>query len=398
MLASVRWSYTGNGGWHSRLCPSWKRVRCGVVFLGILALPGCGASTRRLPDDGETGPNDAAQIGDESSRVVVGCRQTPLSLGAVSASRPPSPEVAWMGDDFAVGWASPDGYRVTITDGRSTSNHLTLPLAPSVEQSPPAQLFWTGAELQLYYALGEELFLDVLSRQPAFAVTETRAIGTGLPFRAVQMAPERIAVLTAASIYLDGAQMPRSPAYTPPARAGWNGDSFLIANVLGHGSWTLTGSAADGAYRAPAIDLTWCGICASGEAGGSAFASSEQTGRHALVVATSEEIVLTIGDLAPIERTPVAEPEASVLWDGQRYVLLLADQATPNDAGNRDLGLLAVTADGTVLSDTGETTVISRDPVDERSPVGAAAAPGDYGIAWVRGEELLFQRCSLVER
>lgn len=303
-----------------------------------------------------------------------------------------------MGDDFAVGWASPDGYRVTITDGRGTSNNLTLPLAPSVGQAPPAQLLWTGAELQLYYAVGEELFLDVLSRQPAFAVTETRAIGTGLPFRAVQMAPERIAVITAGSIYLDGAEIPRSPAYTPPARVGWDGESFLISNVLGHGSWTLTGLALDGAVQKPAIDLTWCGICATGEAGGSAFASSEQTGRHALVVATSEEVVLTIGDLAPIERAPVGEPEAFVFWDGERYALLLAEQATQSDAGNRDLGLLAVTDEGVVLSETGETTVISRDLADERSPVGAAAAPGDYGIAWVRGEELLFQRCALVER
>jgi hypothetical protein len=287
---------------------------------------------------------------------------------------------------------------VTITDGRGTSNDLTLPLMPSVEQSPPAQLFWTGAELRLYYALADELFFDVLVRQPQFAVTETRAIGVGLPFRAVQMAPDRIAVLTAGSLYLDGAEIPRSPSYIPPARVGWNGESFLIANVLGHGSWTLNGLAADGAYQEPAIDLTWCGVCATGEAGGSTFASSELTGRHAVVVATREEIVLTIAGLAPIERAPVAEPEAFVFWDGERYAVLLADQSTPSDAGNRDLGLLAVTGDGVVLSETGEATAISKDAADERAPVGAAAAPGDYGIAWVRGEELLFQRCSLVER
>jgi hypothetical protein len=376
-----------------------------VACLGVLALLGCGASTRRAPGEEQTEPNDAWQTGDETSRVVVGCRETPLSLGAVSTAiepetgkrSPPSPEVAWMGDDFAVGWASPEGYRVTITDGRSTSNDLTLPLM-SGEQSRPAQLFWTGTELRLYYALGEALFLDVLAREPAFAVSETRAIGAGLPFRAVQMAPERIAVLTPGSLYLDDEEIPRSPSYIPPARAGWNGESFLIANALGHGSWTVNGLAADGAYQTPAIDLTWCGVCATGEAGGSTFASSELTGRHALLAATTAEIVLTIEGLAPIERAPVAEPEASVFWDGERYALLLADQATPSDFRNRDLGLLAVTADGVVLSDTGEPTAISRDPADERSPVGAAAAPGDYGIAWVRGEELLFQRCSLVER
>jgi hypothetical protein len=381
-------------------------VRCKVACFGVLALLGCGASTRRDPGDGETKPDDTWQTGDENSRIVVGCRQAPLSLGSVSAaidqetgkgSRAPSPEVAWLGDDFAVGWASPDGYRVMITDGRSTSNDLLLPLTLPIGW-PPAQLSWTGAELRLYYALGEELFFDVLARQPKFAVTETRAIGTGLPFRAVQMAPERIAVLTSKSIYLDGEEIPRSPSYTPPARVGWNGESFLIASVLGHGSWNVNGLALDGAYHEAAIDLTWCGICATGEAGGSAFASSELTGRHALVVATSAEIVLTIEGLAPIEREPVAEPEASVFWDGERYVLLLTDQATPSDTGNRDLGLLAVTSDGVVLSDTGEPTSISQDPADDRSPVGAAAAPGDYGIAWVRGEELLFQRCSLVER
>jgi hypothetical protein len=374
-----------------------QRRRCDIALFAMFALLGCGESTRRAADR-DAGPNDAGQIGDAGSRVVVGCHETPLSLGSVSTSTPPSPEVVWMGDDFAVGWSSPLGYQVTITDGRGTSNHLTLPLMPGVEQSQSAQLFWTGAELWLYYALGEDLFLDVLARQPAFAVTETRPIGTGLPFRAVQMSGERIAVLTAPSIYLDGAEIARSPAYVQPARAGWNGESFLISRVLGHGSWTLSGTASDGGFREPAIDLTWCGICASGEAGGSAFASSELTGRHALVVATREELVLTIEGLVAIERSPVAEPEAFVFWDGARYALLLADQATPNDTGNRDLGLLAVTGDGVVLSDTGETSAISVDPADERSPVGAAAAPGDYGIAWVRGTELLFQRCSLVER
>jgi hypothetical protein len=269
---------------------------------------------------------------------------------------------------------------------------------PSVDQSPPAQLFWTGAELRLYYALGEELFMDVLVRQPAFAVTETRAIGPGLYFRAVQMTPESIAVLTGGSIYLDGAETRRSPAHTAPGRVGWNGENFLISSVLGHGSWKLDGLAADGMYQSPAIDLTWCGVCATGEAGGSAFASSELTGRHALVVATREEIVLTIEGIAAIDRAPVADPEASVFWDGERYVLLLADQAAPGNVGNRDLGLLAVKSDGVVLSETGDVTAISGDPADERSPVGTAAAPGDYGIAWVRGEELVFQRCSLVER
>jgi hypothetical protein len=397
MLGAVWWSYRGNNCRPLGLGPRWWSWRCGLALLGV-ALLGCGSSTRRGPDDEETDPNGTEQAGDESSRVVVGCRQKPLSLGAISSSRPPSPEVVWMDADFAVGWASPDGYRVTITNGRGISNELTLPLTPSVEQSPPAQLFWTGAELRLYYALGEELFLDVLARQPTFAVTETRAVGVGLPFRAVQMAPERIAVLTPGSLYLDGAEIPRSPSYTAPARVGWNGESFLISSVLGHGAWKLNGLTADGAYQAPAIDLTWCGICATGEAAGSTFASSEVTGRHAVVVATSEEIVLAIGDLAPIKRAPVAKPEAFGFWDGARYVLLLADQDTPSDAGNRNLGLLAVTSDGIVLSETGEATAISRDPADERIPVGAAAAPGDYGIAWVRGEELLFQRCSLVER
>jgi hypothetical protein len=373
-------------------------LRYEVAFLGILALLGCGASKRQASDDPGTGPNDAGEPPNETSRVVVGCRHTPLSLGAVSTSHLPSPEVAWMGDDFAVGWATSDGYRVVVTDGRGTSNHLTLPLMPSVDQSPPAQLFWTGAELRLYYALGEELFMDVLVRQPAFAVTETRAIGPGLYFRAVQMTPESIAVLTGGSIYLDGAETRRSPAHTAPGRVGWNGENFLISSVLGHGSWKLDGLAADGMYQSPAIDLTWCGVCATGEAGGSAFASSELTGRHALVVATREEIVLTIEGIAAIDRAPVADPEASVFWDGERYVLLLADQAAPGNVGNRDLGLLAVKSDGVVLSETGDVTAISGDPADERSPVGTAAAPGDYGIAWVRGEELVFQRCSLVER
>src|SRR5215207_2970050 len=122
MLRRVRSSYGGNSCWRSAL--GLKGLPCQVAIVGVLALLGCGASTRRDSSEGETEPSDTWQTGDENSRVVVGCRQTPLSLGPVSAaieqetgmrSRPPSPQVAWMGDDFAVGWAAPDGYRVTIT-------------------------------------------------------------------------------------------------------------------------------------------------------------------------------------------------------------------------------------------------------------------------------------------
>jgi hypothetical protein len=399
MLDGVRWSFRGNGAWRPSLAPRRRSFRSELAFLGIFGLLGCGLSTRHDLDDREPMPSNAGKPGNENSKVAVACRQTALSLGPVANVPRQGPEVVWMGDDFAVFWASPDGYHVTITDGRSISSQLDLSLMPSAEPSSPAQLFWTGSELRLYYAVEDALFFDVFIRGgPLWALTETRAVGTGLPFRAVQMTPERIAVLTSQAIYLDDTEIPRSPQYTPPGRVGWDGESFLISSVLGHGSWTLNGLASDGGFHAPAIDRTWCGICAAGEAGGSSFASSEATGRHALAIATREEIVLSIEGAAPIERTPVGSPQAFVLWDGQRYALLLADLETPSDAGLRDLWLFAVSGDGVVLTETGEASPISRDSRDDRFPAAAAAAPGDYGIAWLRGEEQMFQRCVLDER
>ena len=377
-------------------------------LLAALWLAGCAATTDREPQ-----PDEACDVPagggveiDEplgaGTAVIVGCRREPLVLGEVSDVEQAAPQVVWTGNDFAVGWASGDGYHIRITNGRGTSNSKHLPGTPSSVSWPP-QLLWVNDRLELYYALSDSVFVDLIAFAPTgLTVTQTNMIGFGF-FRAVQMEPDRIAVLTPTALYVDGAEV--GTRYMGGSALGWNGDNFLVANVTGHGEWRLHGVGLDGSNLPPAIDLVWCGGCSTtGSGGGSAFASSASAGRHAVVVASDRSLTIAVEGQPAIERELLAETaDASMIWDGERYVVLLADQAVAGAGVGRDIGLLAVTADGVLEMAEQPLVPISQDAAEERYPVGAAARPGDYGIAWIRGNalggnELVIQRCALTER
>jgi hypothetical protein len=178
---------------------------------------------------------------------------------------------------------------------------------------------------------------------------------------------------------------------------GWNGQYFLLSAVLGHGAWNLTRLDTDGRTLTSPIDLQWSGIDGTGRGAGSYFASSPSTGRHAIVVAASGELTFAV-EGAPIFERPMLEKDAdvSVFWNGEYYLVLLANgQVLPRGA-QRDIALLAFTKDGTLVSDT--PVPISEHSADERFPVGAAIDKSTFGAAWIRNGELVVQRCSVVFR
>lgn len=147
------------------------------------------------------------------------------------------------------------------------------------------------------------------------------------------------------------------------------------------------------------MQLTWSGIAGTGRAAGSDFASSADVGRHAVVVAAGGTLSLAIEGLPLFERGLLQpEADASLFFDGELYVALLANGTVDEQAANRDIGLLAFTTDGALLSQDESLTVLSNHGSDERFPVGASAKPGDFAAAWVRGSELVAQHCAMTVR
>ena len=357
-----------------------------VLFASFLI--GCAATRDRDPAPDSP---DSPDSPDGGSAVIVGCRQEPLVLGEVSDAELAAPQAVWTGTDFAVGWSSADGYHVVITNGRSISNSVDLAAMP-VGSAQRAQLLWSGGRLELYYGLSESIFVDAFDAQ--LKVAQTRMIGFG-SFVAIPMAADRVAVLTRTALFLDGTEI--ALANTSAGAGGWNGSDFLLSGVLGHGQWSLEGLAADGMRKPPAIELNWCGACnTSGSAAGSVFASSAEAGRHAVAIAAQQSLTVAIEGRPVVERELLAESsDVAMLWDGGRYVVLLADQLTAGDGVGRDIVLLT---SATGAWDDVEPFPVSQHASDERFPVGAVAAPADYGIAWIRGSELVFQRCALTER
>jgi len=332
---------------------------------------------------------------------LVGCQTDPLTLGAVSDPELAAPQIVWTGTYFAVGWASADGYQIRITSGRGISNVLSLPTMPA---SASPQLLWTGSGLKLYYALEDSIFVDTLSEIGQLAVADSQLVGIGSAaggrggFRAVMVEPDNVAVLTRDGIYSNGTKV-QTQIYGIGA-AGWNGQYFLYSDVLGHGAWSLNARNADGSYLDDAMTLQWNGSGGTGRGAGSYFASMASTRRHAVVVASGGLLTFALEGYPPFERE-LLEPEADVssFWDGERYIVLLANGPTEDlGTANRDIALMAFTKDGAWLTDTETPIAISRFAEDERFPVGVGAGESEFGMAWIRDGELLVQRCAITTR
>src|SRR5690606_33149738 len=108
------------------------------------------------------------------TRIVVGCRESVLELGEVVAVETAAVSVVWIDQvftandgTFAVGWLTPEGYQVRLTNGWSTSNTLVL---PGMDADAAPQLFWNGSDLELYYSLQDAVYVDTISMPPSFEI------------------------------------------------------------------------------------------------------------------------------------------------------------------------------------------------------------------------------------
>lgn len=367
-----------------------------AIQLGLL---GCGKTES---GDMELGVGETEKPGTTGSETKEpgatssepGCQAPPLALGPVSDIEIVPTSIAWLGDTFAVGWRSPEGYQVRLTDGSIITQALVLPELSAVAAP---QLLWTGEALELYYEFEDAVFVDTLDRQGALRVADSRLVGTGPGFRAVVTEPGSVAVLARSALFMDGEQRDATIHFV--GAAGYDGEYFLYSSVLGHGEWTLYGVHRDGTPNLEAMELEWSGISGTGRAGGSSFASSASVGRHAVAIAADGWLTFAIEGMPSFERDMLfQEADVSALWDGERYLVLLAngpaDRTTPATA-NRDIQLLTFSQDGQWLSPTEASWTLSDHPLDERFPVGASASPGDYAIAWAQGDTLVIQRCTL---
>jgi hypothetical protein len=326
-------------------------------------------------------------------RVVLGCQGTPLVLGAAEDAETASVQLVHRNDDFAVGWAASDGYHIQITDGASTSNSILLDAMPA-EADP--QLFWTGSELRLFYALGDEVYVDTLVESGPLEVWDTQHVVTVAGFRAVQIAPDNFAVLGSTGLYLDDTW--KDASLYGLGAVGWDGEYFLYSNVLGHGLWTTYGLSVDGSPYNSALSVDWFGNGGTGRSAGSAFASSAETGRHAVVIATEGRLLLALEGQPLVERE-LLKPYAdvSMLWDGKRYIVLVADGPTEEGAANRDVQALVFTADGALVGEDSPLTTVSDHSADERFPIGGFDGD-DYVFTWLRGQEVVVQSCAITLR
>jgi hypothetical protein len=207
--------------------------------------------------------------------------------------------------------------------------------------------------------------------------------------------PGKVAVVTNDALFLDRKRV--ESRVSSVGELGWNGQYFLRSAVLGHGAWNLTRLDTDGSVVRSPIELQWSGIDGTGRGGGSYFASSASTGRHAVVVAASGELTFALEGAPTFERSMLEkDADVSVFWNGEYYLVLLANGPVTERAAQRDITLLAFTKDGTLVSDT--PVPISEHAADERFPVGVAIDKSTFGAAWIQDGELVVQRCSAVFR
>lgn len=354
------------------------------------------ATSAELPsEDG----SDTSRSSDEPE-LPMEC-DDPWVLGDADLEAQLEPQIVWTGSAYIVGWVGPRGYELRRMEQRTIASSASLEgRNPGMTRSdPPPQLLWTGTRLELYYARTVQgadsyeqydLWRDVFDSD--LNVTESAVVQEDAGyFRAVQVGPDRIAVRGQWSLLLDG-QIHETFSFRAHT-LGWNGTSFVASDVLGHGSWHFQAFDLEGTHVTDPLMHEWQGSGGTGSGAGSALASSAETGRHAAATAGYGQLRIEVEGEPLYEAALMAEEaDVSMFWDGQRYVVLLADGAYADGVGARDILLLPVTASGEA-PDLAHATVVSAVPADERFPVGAAGDSSEYGMAWMRGPDVVFAHC-----
>lgn len=346
-------------------------------------------------------PSGTAGVGNRTELsdpvTAEGVCNTPYALGSTDFGEPHT-QLLWTGIEFLIAWRDSDGYYLRGISTLGGVAGTTLP-NPNPETPINATMLWVNNRLEVYWT--QDTIITRNTYDTRFSDDlQTEQVSDGVwPSGFTQVGGD-VLFATYNALYVEGVQ--HDVYWGGPQVLGYNGTDLLGAEVLGHGEWRT--SAAVGAPNwarldPPPIDKHWAGASYV-HGGGASFASSPETGRHAMSITSGRDLWVAVQGYEPWEGQAIGElPEASFVWDGERYALFLADgPATYDGEGDgvaqRDLILHFVSPEGQVDSlDRGIPISLSEE--DDSAPAAVAAAAGHYGIVWKRGRSIVFTECQL---
>jgi len=341
---------------NARLVP---RHLATALALGLMLTIGCSEATGLPP---------ASDLCAASS---------PLSLGDINVrdSGPTPIELVRMSDRFVVGFQHGDIYEIHSIDAAGAAERVSVALEEPDARFAP-QLIDSAEGLALFYEAGDSvhrvILTDSLTPGP---VEEFWSMTPGSPYshtwRAVAHEDDRVRIVSEAYVL------------------GYNGSSYIRVLPLGHGQWQIRGDDPSPFAEHP-INPSWLGFN-GGITGGASLASTPETGRHAGVFADAgSQLIIALEGAEAIE-VPMDQTQlqASMAWDGRSYPIVFTAE---DEASQRDLHLMQVSPDTLAITPAMERVVITDDALDNHSPVVRAAGIGDYGVAWVREGQVIFQQ------
>jgi len=301
----------------------------------------------------------------------------PLTLGDIDVSDAgPTPiEVVRTGDHFVVGFQRGSMYELRSINAEGEVEMSSVALEEPDARFHP-QLIRTDEGLSLFYEAGDAVHRVILSDDLSPGPVEEFWVMTpGSPYsytwRAIADEDGLVRVVSAAYV------------------VGYNGTSYVRVLPLGHGQWQIRGDDPSPFAMDP-IDPAWAGL-AGGVTGGASLASTPETGRHAGVFADyASQLIIAVEGSEPITiQMDQRKLQASMAWDGNAYPIVFTAEDT---AGQRNLRLMHVSPEGLPLTSLAERVEVTNQPADDHSPVIRPAGVDDYGIAWVRDDQVMFQR------
>jgi hypothetical protein len=321
---------------------------------------------------------------------------TPLELGSTDLSEPHM-QLLWTGSDFLVAWRNAEGYSLRGIHLGAVSE-ASLP-NPAPETSLTATMLWVNERLHVYSTQDA-----VITRQVYDATLNelepSEQISDGVWPQGFAQVGDEVVFTAYNSLYVEGVQ--HDVYWGGPSVVGYNGTDLMGAEVLGHGEWRTNAAAGAPNWTRldpPPIDKRWPGAYYV-HGGGASFASSPDNGLHALAITSGPLLWVAVQGYEPWEGQAVGElPEASFIWDGERYALFLADgpanyRGEAEGTALRDLKLHFVSPEGQV--DAFEQGIdLSLAEEDDSAPAAVALGAGRYAVAWKRGSSVVFAECQI---
>jgi hypothetical protein len=343
-----------------------------------------------------TGATTIASGGSTSPSKAEGPCNTPYELGSTDFSDPHT-QLLWTGIEFLIAWRDAEGYTLR---GISTLGGMSGTTLPNPVPGKPftASLLWVNNRPEVYWTQDTVITRNVYETRLG-EIRQTEQISDGVWPSGFTHVGGEVLFTTFNALYVEGVQ--HDVYWGGPQVLGYNGTDLLGAEVLGHGEWQTSAAAGapNWAKIDPPIDKQWAGASYV-HGGGASFASSPETGRHAMSITSGRDLWVAVQGYEPWQGQAQGQlPEASFVWDGERYALFLADgPATFDGEGDgmaqRDLILHFVSPEGQVDSfDRGIPISLSEE--DDSAPAAVAAGAGRYGIVWKRGRSIVFTECQI---